>query len=573
MSISTSSAVYDDDSAFLSRAAVGPRELRVCLALIGISAVVFVICVPFVRLPLQPSPAFVAMYNAVSILNDFTTCIILFGQFNILRSRALLALASGYLFASLISVIQLLTFPGMFAATGLLGAGGQTALWLCIFWHGGFPLIMIAYALFHGSGREITTPPRIAVGSAVTAVVAAVFACWLASTWGAENARVLPALLDGAGFTPWQRIINLTDILLVLAAFVLLSTRPRHKLLNLWLMVVMGYWFCDITLSSYLNGGRYDLGFYAGRLYGALAASFVLAALVLADVRLYRRLAIAASRLKERARDLLRANETLQSEIDYRKRAEEGLRQAQAELARVSRMTAMGELTSSLAHEVNHPIGAMMINAETCLRWLSHETPNVEKARAIAGMIVKDGVRASEAIARIEQLFDRRAFLRASVDVNDVIQEMVVLLRGEAARHVVSIGTELAATLPPIAGDRAQLKQVLMNLMINGIEAMSDRDGTRELSIRSQRAEKAQIMVSVSDTGVGLPPLPMNQIFDAFFTTKSHGIGVGLSISRSIVENHGGRLWATDNSSGGADFHLTLPIESELEQTPEPSQL
>src|ERR1700678_2208499 len=153
MSISTSYA--NDDGAFLSRAAVGSRELRLCLVLTAISAIVFVACVPYVRVPLQGSPAFVAVYNAVSILNDFTTAIIIFGQFNILRSRALLVLASGYLFASVISAVQLLTFPGMFAATGLLGAGSQTALWLCVFWHGGFPLAVIFYALFHDSSREI----------------------------------------------------------------------------------------------------------------------------------------------------------------------------------------------------------------------------------------------------------------------------------------------------------------------------------------------------------------------------------------------------------------------------------
>ena len=201
----------------------------------------------------------------------------------------------------------------MFAASGLLGAGPQTALWLCVLWHGGFPLVVIFYALFDRGSRQI-----------------------------ALNARVLPPMLDATGFTPWQRIVNLTDIMLVLAAFVLLAARPRYNLLNLWLMVVMGYWFCDITLSSYLNGGRYDLGFYAGRIYGAFAASFVLAVLVLENARLYRRLAVAAGRLKERATELLRANETLQSEIACRKRAEEGLRDAQAELARVSRITAMG---------------------------------------------------------------------------------------------------------------------------------------------------------------------------------------------------------------------------------------
>jgi C4-dicarboxylate-specific signal transduction histidine kinase len=374
---------------------------------------------------------------------------------------------------------------------------------------------------------------------------------------------VLPTLLDETGFTPWQRVVNLTDIGLVLVAFALLVARPRHKLINLWLVVVMAYWFCDVTLSSYLNGGRYDLGFYAGRIYGVLAASFVLAVLVLENSRLYRRLAFAASRLKERATELLRANETLQSEIAYRKRAEEGLRQAQAELARVSRITAMGELTSSLAHEVNHPIGAIMINAETCLRWLSHETPNVERARTIASMIVRDGTRASETVARMQQLFDQGVSLHESVDVNDVIREMIVLLRDEADRHAVSIRAELAENLPQVAGDRGQLKQVLMNLMINGIEAMNDENETRELVIRSQQVEKGQIIISVSDTGAGLPPVPVNQIFNAFFTTKPHSIGIGLSISRSIVERHGGQLWAVNNSLHGANFQLTLPVDSE----------
>jgi signal transduction histidine kinase len=563
MSLSTSHAAWDDDGAFLSRAPVGSREWRLCLALIGISAVVFIACIPYVRMPMQPSPAFVAVYNAVSTLNDLTTSIILFGQFSILRSRALLLLASGYLFASLISVVQLLTFPGLFNAAGLLGAGPQTALWLCVFWHGGFPLVVIFYALSCDSNREIVKPPRTAIAAAAAVVIGAVLSCWLAATWGAENARMLPTLLDGAGFTPWQRVVNLTDIILVSAAFVLLAARPRRGLLNLWLVVVMGYWFCDITLSSYLNGGRYDLGFYAGRIYGALAASFVLTILVLENSRLYRRLAIAASRLKARAKELSGANETLRNEITYRRRAEEGLRLAQAELARVSRMTAMGELTSSLAHEVNHPVGAMMMNAETCLRWLSHEVPNVEMARTIASTIVKDGKRASETVARMQHLFDRRSLLRESIDVNDVIEEMVVLFRGEAARNAVSIRTELMENLSRVAGDRMQLKQVLMNLMVNGIEAMTDEEGTRELTISSQRTENGQTAVSVSDTGVGLPPLPVNQIFNTFFTTKPDRIGIGLSISRSIIEEHGGDLWATNNFPRGANFHLSLPVEGE----------
>lgn len=561
MSLST---YADGDGAFLSRAVSGPRELRLCLTLVGLSAVVFVMCIPYVRLPVQPSPAFVAVYNAVSTLNDLTTSIILFGQFSILRSRGLLLLGSGYLFASLMSAIQLLTFPGMFTPAGLLGAGPQTALWLCIFWHGGVPLIVIFYTLSDGSHREIALQPRVAIGTTVIAIIGAVFACWFAATWGAEDGRVLPSLLDADGFTPWQRVVNLTDVVLVMVAFILLWKRSQRSLLNVWLMVVMSYWFCDIVLSSYLNGGRYDLGFYAGRIYGALAASIVLAVLLLENSRLYRKLAVAANGLRERAADLAVANRTLRNEIACRQQAEEELQYAQAELARVSRMSAMGELICSLADEVNQPIGAIMINADTCLRWLSNEVPNIERALAIGKMIAKDGIRASETVARIRQLFEKEDCVREAVDVNGVIREMIALLRGEAARHSVSIHAHLMEDLLQVAGNPVQLKQALMNLMINGIEAMIGSAGRRELTVTSVRSDDRQIKICVSDTGVGLPALPTSQIFKAFFTTKPNGIGIGLSISRSIVEEHGGRLWATNNASSGASFCLTLPSKQEL---------
>lgn len=252
-------------------------------------------------------------------------------------------------------------------------------------------------------------------------------------------------------------------------------------------------------------------------------------------------------------------------DVTERKRAEEALRQALADLAHVSRVTTMGELTASVAHEVNQPIGAAVTNANTCLRWLTRDQPDVEEARAAAMRIVTDGKRAAEIISRVRLLFQKGAPQRESVDVNDVIREMVVLLQGEATRYFISVRAELAADLPPIMGDRVQLQQVLMNLMANGIDAMKDVDGRRELVVRSYGAEN-QLQVSVSDTGVGLPPNQADQIFSAFFTTKLHGIGMGLRISRSIVESHGGRLWAADNSPRGANFNFTLPGKVEAQE-------
>jgi len=219
----------------------------------------------------------------------------------------------------------------------------------------------------------------------------------------------------------------------------------------------------------------------------------------------------------------------------------------------------MGELTASLAHEVNQPIAAAVANAHACLNWLAGDTPNLEEARASAMSIVEDGTRAADIISRIRLLFTKASPQRELVDVNDVIREMIALLRSEVTRYSISVRTELEAHLPQVLGDRVQLQQVMMNLIVNGIDAMKDVDGTRELAIASRRAEHEQLMVCVSDTGVGLPPAQADQIFYAFFTTKPHGTGMGLSISRSIVESHRGRLMADDNSPRGATFQIILP--------------
>jgi C4-dicarboxylate-specific signal transduction histidine kinase len=268
----------------------------------------------------------------------------------------------------------------------------------------------------------------------------------------------------------------------------------------------------------------------------------------------------------KRARDKLRAtlhelqksHAALQAESLERKHAEEALREAQGDLARVTRVTTLAELTASLAHEVNQPIAAAVTNANTCLRWLTRERPDVAEAREAASRIVKDATRAAEIISRTRLLFKKGAAQRELVGVNEMVREMIVLLRGEATRYSISVRTNLAADLPQILGDRVQLQQVLMNLMLNGIEAMRDVDGRRELLIQSQRTENEEVMVCVSDTGVGLPVQQADQIFKAFFTTKTEGTGMGLAISRSIVEAHGGRLWADSNAPRGASFYFTL---------------
>src|SRR5712664_1354906 len=236
----------------------------------------------------------------------------------------------------------------------------------------------------------------------------------------------------------------------------------------------------------------------------------------------------------------------------------ERLRQAQADLAYLNRVTTMGELTASLAHEIRQPITAALTNAKTCLRWLGRAEPDVQEARETASRIINDVTRAADIISRISLLFKKGALQRELVDVNELIREMIVLLRSEANRYSISIRTELVEDLPKVMADRVQLQQVFMNLMLNGIDAMKGRTGEGVLTIKSE-ASDAQLLISVSDTGVGLPPEQADQIFRAFFTTKDNGTGMGLPISRSIIESHGGRLWATGDCGRGATFQFTLP--------------
>jgi C4-dicarboxylate-specific signal transduction histidine kinase len=249
------------------------------------------------------------------------------------------------------------------------------------------------------------------------------------------------------------------------------------------------------------------------------------------------------------------------TDITERRRAEEErerLRQVQADLAHVTRMTTMGELTASLAHEIKQPISAALTDAKTCLRWLGHDVPDVPEAREAASRLVKDVTRAADIIARVSSLFKKGALQRELVDVNELIREMIILLRSEANRYSIAIRTELAEDLPKVMADRVQLQQVFMNLMLNGIDAMKETTGGVELTIKSE-AEEGRLLISVSDTGVGLPSEQGDMIFKAFFTTKDNGTGMGLPISRSIIESHGGRLWAAGTSGRGATFQFTLP--------------
>jgi signal transduction histidine kinase len=248
------------------------------------------------------------------------------------------------------------------------------------------------------------------------------------------------------------------------------------------------------------------------------------------------------------------------NDITERKRAEEQrerLNELERDLARISRVSMMGELAASLAHEIKQPIAGVALNAETCLNWIRRQPPGLEQAGQALSRIISEAKRAASIVDRNRSLYGRGTPRREPIDLNEVIREMVVMLREAASRLGISIRSELDPALPTTAADRVQLQQVLMNLMINGMEAI--QTGSGELSVASGRSEDGQLLVSVSDTGIGFPGDDLDRIFEAFFTTKPQGTGMGLSISRRIIESHGGRLWASPNSGRGATFQFTLP--------------
>jgi len=277
------------------------------------------------------------------------------------------------------------------------------------------------------------------------------------------------------------------------------------------------------------------------------------------------------SRVRIRTEQLVSTNAKLEAQIIERKQAQESLQQAQASLERLNRVMLVGEMTASIAHEVNQPIAAAVANANACLRWLAAQPPDMGEARQALGRIVRNGNRASEVICRIRSLVKKVPQRRDRLDINKAILEVVALTDSEVHRHRVALQTDLSRDIPLVPADRIQLQQVLLNLIANAIEAMSGLDDRpRELTVATGGGNSNDVFVEVRDSGLGLDPASLDRLFDSFYTTKRDGIGMWLAISRSIVESHGGKLWATPNQPHGAVFRFTLPVDEESSTDPVP---
>jgi C4-dicarboxylate-specific signal transduction histidine kinase len=327
----------------------------------------------------------------------------------------------------------------------------------------------------------------------------------------------------------------------------------RGSVLDLWLMVVLCDYVIEICLLMFPVANRYTLGWYAGRIFGLISASVVLFVLLYEITILYARLRLLNEELEQRVVE--RTAQLMQ--------ASEALREAQAELAHINRVTAMGQLAASITHEVMQPIAAGINGAQAALRWLGAEPPNLPEVREALGYTVNEGNRAIDVIGRVRALIRKAPPRKDTFGINDAIVEVITLTHSEAVKNGVSVQTQLAEDLPLIQGDRVQLQQVILNLILNAVQAMSGvSERSRELLISTEREASGGVLVTVQDSGPGLSPESFDRLFDAFYTTKASGMGIGLSICRSIVEAHGGQIWASHDVGLGATVQFTIPLSS-----------
>ncbi len=523
-----------DEQFMLATLPPSRRQIQLALGVVTVLVAAFAVTAPFANTALRPVYAFVPAFETAILVCDLITSALLFAQYVIVRRWALLVLASGYLFTALIIIPHALTFPGLFAPTGLLGASLQSTAWLYIFWHAGSPLVLIVYALFKDADGATTGnsrfQPETAVGWSVTVVIALVWAMTWVVTAGEsflprmflDNIHVNPAnalIAGGAAFS------------LQAAALVLLWIR-RRSVLDLWLMVVCCASMLEVAMGVIIVDGRFDLGWYAGRIYGLLATLFILLVLLSETTALYARL----------------VQSVMRQQSD-----------------REGRQTAADAMSASIAHEIKQPLAAIVANAEVSVYLLAKpkvDSSDLDEVRTALNDIVEDGHRAAEMIANVRTMFKKDVHRRAWLSVNDLVREVLAMVDVDLRMQGISVSTELREGLPQLLVDRGQLRQVFLNLIMNAIEAMrSVADRVRLLRITSHVIlESSGVLVSVEDSGTGISKQSKDRIFETFFSTKSTGTGLGLTISRSIIESHGGSIQVSSNNPHGTIFLVALPL-------------
>jgi signal transduction histidine kinase len=481
---------------------------------------------PFAAIPLPQLYPAVSALLAICFLSDSITAVLLFSQFSIIRSRALQVLASGYLFAALIVIPFGLTYPRLFSATGLFGAGLQTASWLYLAWHFGFPAAVLGYTILKD---DTHTVPDASVKSTIgwSVGIVAIFVCALTLLFTAGNDFVPRLALDETTLSALVSYLGVLLALFTAIGFTWLWMR-RRSVLDQWLLVATLAFLLETVLSNVLTPARFTVGFYAAIVLLLFNASIVMIIMLTETTRLYAR--------------VIRSNDALRREQQ-------------------NRLSSLGAIVASISHEVRQPLSAVLTNSDTAILCLKLTPPDLEIAIEALHDIERDAHRTTEIVKSIGALFGQTDQQLVPIDINDVVAETLHLMRGEIEERGVKAQVDLRPGLPHIMGNRGQLQEVVINLVHNGIEAMSAIESQERLLTIVTQFDDSAVTLAVRDRGLGIDKGKTNQIFDAFVTTKASGMGLGLAICRRIVERHGGRIsaWSAGEQMG-AVFQLTLPV-------------
>jgi signal transduction histidine kinase len=525
-------AEYEDQQFVLSNFPPSKAQKRLAIGIVlGLAVVLFLVVGPFGGVQLGALHAFVAIYTTAMFATDLITAVLLYAQFSILRSRAILVIASGYLFTALIIVPYAIAFPGVFAPHGLAG-GLQTSAHLYLLWHCSFPLFVIGYSLAKDRDPSGLTLPQdvghsILVSVAWTVAAAAAVAAWCMAG-GASLPRIM---LDESRFVPnWMYVVGAPIALSCGLALVVLWFR-RRSILDYFLMVVLCAYLIEIPPHYFPFPARYSTGWYAVRLTSLVSSSIVLVVLLYEITALYG--ALLAAVLRQRRE-------------------------------REARLMTGDAIAATVAHEVRQPLTSMVTTADAGLRFLDRAAPDLDRAKEAFRRIASDGHRAGAIVENIRTNLRTDASNRIDVDVNSLVREALDLETPDLRKHRIQVQVELQEGMPDVRANPVQLRQVVLNLIINAVDAMATEAGQKVLRIKSELQDRSIVKVSIADTGSGIVATDGDRVFNPLFTTKAEGMGMGLSICRSIIDAHCGRLWFSANSPRGVVFAFTLSAENPL---------
>lgn len=519
----------DDSRLSVASVPTTARQRRLALAFTAGIAVMGVIIAWIGLVPLPRSDGFVPAVQGVIASVEFITAVLLFAQYSLERSRALLVLAGGYLFTALIVVAHTLTFPGAFAPTGLLGAGAQTAAWLYVVWHLAVPAAACGYALLKNRPPPAFGLPPAADGPIFRTVLVLVAAA-AALTWAAiEVGDSLPTLVVSARtFASTASVVTALPLAVSVAAFGLLWRR-RASVLDEWLLVAIVASVAETALVVFVGASRYTFSFYASRQLAIVAAGAVLVALLSEMTGLYSRLATAVKALQRE-----RANKLMNLDV----------------------------VVSTIAHEIKQPLMVITTCSTVIDNLLRKPKIDLDEVRLNLHDVTSSSVRIAETIDGLRGLFRDPREAQQPIDVNALCLESLKTLEHELSRSGIAVATELAADLPPVVGHKGQLREVFVNIVQNAVDALAPlADRERTLKIRSGYAQRNRISIVIEDSGVGIEPERLPSLFTAFITTKERGMGLGLSLCQMIVDRHNGQLSVSSDVGKGTRFEITLPFD------------